>query len=722
MKCELEQEVGLSCKTIETLRKSCELGDEQRNKKQKETEHMREKIICLEEEISTMKMQEEESKVKYACAIKKLESCETQRNRLQKEMILLQKRICAAEPHGHANSNIEELKIKTSSEVSHKEEKMFSIDETIPQNVKQGDEVIEGRLAQSFNDFKDATHRDVDIYYLKTLNEKLSDELKTLLASIDLMKNSLSERDQRIDILSNQKRQCEVQFNVVVEELNDLKEAVNLYEKNIAQLNEEKLQLTKESFKNGASLKELKIEFEKKLNSISELNENLAQKDKLVKDLITEVSQKEILISDLQEKINKNNETFDEEQRFKESQIHELQYKLERKELIVDELEACVENLQQDFETLGEDQSKSLIQELHKELDAKNLEIYDLEIHCRNLRELVDSQQENIEKLTLHIQLYKENEIRQEQEPTQNAVNLESVINANNLCFHNTAIKPKLPLLNAISYKGGENNDSFHQESKSSSFEISSDTRDDVLIENASSNIHLKKDFLNNTIAIFNIKSDQDDHPLNEQCSSERIVSRKDHLDLLEALRQKDFFILELQESIRKLEKDSTLNDSGNFFDNTSDSDIMGRKTKTYSSSSALMELKLPQPGSLSLVQNSSRMESASRNRATSLPTTPVPFKPPPGPSLNLSGPINGWAEERKKFELEKKELVNKFSNEIRLTKERSLKMEAGAEDLRTEIVRLNSEVLNKKIEVRKLEDDLKLAQRKQERAEESYR
>ncbi|XP_065651841.1 putative leucine-rich repeat-containing protein DDB_G0290503 isoform X2 [Hydra vulgaris] len=759
IKCELEQELDIAYKTIETLRKSCELGDEQRNKSKKEAEHLREQISTLENDMIAMKIQMEESKTQYTSVVKKFESCEMQRNRLQKEIIILQKKLCESVSNLHTNNQVIVCEMPDT-----KKETTFT-NECAVLNLEKEAETSELHLVQTFN-WKDESAHDVENYYFQKTNQKLSSELKTLTNSIDSMKNLLSERDQRIDILSNQKRQCEVQFNVVLEELNDLKKSVNLYEQNIAQLNEEKLQLTKEIHKNGALIKDLKLEVEQKNNLFTELSETLAlknklvdelatetaqkdkavkelvievrQKDDIVKDLINEVSQKdkfvkelgselnqkencvndlfgelaeqEILIADLQEKINQNNQTFDEDKRKQESQVLELQSKLEQKELIVDELEICVEKLQKEFDKLSENQNKSLLIELYSELDEKNREIYELEVNCKNLRDLVDSQQENIDKLNLHIQLQKEQKVGKEATKEKSTAPLD-VTNLYNNCTNDIITTKKLPTTNVLS-------EHLHPDTISSSFDISSDTRD-FSNKNAVLNVYRDTDFLKQTTnAVIESKTNDD---INEQ-PSEVIVFKKEYLDALEALRQKDILIQELRDSIQNFEKENTLNDSGNFFDNTSDSNTMGRKTKPFSTSSALMELKLPQPGYFSIVQSSSEMESTSRNRTASLPTTPIPFKPPPAPSSNVVGAISIWAEERRRFELEKKELMNKFNQEIRLTKERNLKVEASAEDLRTEIVRLNSEVLDKKIEIRKLEDDLKLAQRKQERAEESYR
>jgi len=165
----------------------------------------------------------------------------------------------------------------------------------------------------------------------------------------------------------------------------------------------------------------------------------------------------------------------------------------------------------------------------------------------------------------------------------------------------------------------------------------------------------------------------------------EHLVSRERYLDQVESVRNKELIISDLQEHINLLESEcASLNAQQrieNSIDNEMESPVMGPK----------LGLRLPSPD----IAAAKKETFSFHKKRNSLP---------PLPTANANSKQSRPAVESKG--MREKRAVNT----------------GNAEEMRGKVIRLNAELLEKKMLITKLEDDLKTTKRRFTRLEESHR
>ena len=309
---EMEQEVLLTSKTMETLKKCNDHSAEQRSNLQKELLALQSQLKCFETEKIEREILEKEKNNEFAILKEKYDNCEGQKNRLQKDILQIQDKLNKSE------SKVSKLEIAAENYTQIKEQyqKILTKNEELQSELiymKDQNNILENEV-KTVEELKykldEAENEKLDLQKEKLfLKDKMSqfeeklenyDQLKETMKNYksknsslqienDSLKNKLEKsenRNREMMSLKTQIKEHKTKKLELLEENIQLKEKINQLETQVTELMRDGTSSTMEILNNQLSLdksyESQRVQLDSKINEVHNLeDEVLKLKEKL---------------------------------------------------------------------------------------------------------------------------------------------------------------------------------------------------------------------------------------------------------------------------------------------------------------------------------------------------------------------------------------------------------------------------------------------------------
>ena len=790
---EMEQEIRITCQTIETLRTSNESCNNQRARLQTDLLEAQKRIYQFEADCREYTIADLETKEELKELQDKYESCENQKNRLQKDIVVLQEKLLSMEI---IETRFEQLKedskhsklnlIRCQEELNETQNRLkyYQSSEQIFEELKEDSKQSKLELKRCREDLNETQNRSkLELkrcqeelnetqnrlkYYQSSeqIFEELKEDSKQSKLELIRCREELNETQNRLKYYQSSEQilflndaetfqvdlTCDVsngrpnlEINHIANELvnNVLQESVReelchhgmnkLHAEYKTPINTESKtrSIEQDSIKNRGKQDEIevqKLKVDKNNLALAKTKIELLEGD--IKLLEFKISQKDFHIEDVSER------------------CQTLEDNITNKNYLINDLESCIEDLQIELNKLSktrqeESRSADELQEysitLSKELVEKNRQICEIEIDRQKIQQSLQKSNRESEELFKEVEVYKQEQIRQlkekevsseidtevvellkeriqelesnEKELLEREIELKNTIclSVNEPCTERLDVKENI----VCTYKREGNTDKDANKEFQSSEEY---LKENILIleenlEEKNSVIQVLENDIITLCAELSIRN-QNFNSVDYSYDDGNVVSKEKYIDLEEKLQHNNTIILDLEEHITFLQqeigeiyyRERGLNDSSSdeyphdlMVNNNSDENLTNEQTSNVG-------LRLPQPDLLS-------NQSPSHQK---LPLTPgTSIMPTPRPTASSAD------SEKKRYDLDRQH--QRYLKEIEMTRGNGVKMESASE-LRRKLVKLNSELIQKKLEVGNVEEELKNSRRKQDRAEDGYR